>query len=150
MKKAYLITLTLFFCISICIRAQDRLSFNRNYNKNLFSIDGDSLYLGHNYNYYKEQFKKKTTMRNAGIVFTSLGVGLFISDIILANLNTINFATSEKILYASMGTVAVGIPLWITGGVKRKKNRKAMLHLENKASLSFGITNSGIGLVLNF
>jgi len=44
----------------------------------------------------------------------------------------------------------VGMPLFISGGIRSLNNKKAMNKIDNYPKLTFGTTNYGIGLVLNF
>jgi len=116
---------------------------------NLYTYgDGsDSIYKGQNYDYYNTTFNKATKMRNAGIILTSAGVGLFIGAQIASNTN---LNTTAVLLFSSIATLSAGVPLWIAGSIKRKNNRKAMEQIKRNTSISFRTTNNGVGLVLTF
>ena len=50
---------------------------------------------------------------------------------------------------AGTGMQTAGIPLWISGGIKRRNNKKAMEELE-RLGLAIRASSHGIGLFLNF
>ncbi len=109
--------------------------------------EADSIYNGHNYDYYKATYKKATKLRNTGIVLTTVGVGLFVGALIASNTN---LNTTTVLFFSSVGSLSLGATLWIVGSVKRKNKRKAMAQIKRNKSLSFGTTNNGVGLVFNF
>lgn len=124
------------------------------------AISSDSLYNSLPYSYYYENYQKGSTLKTAGMVVTFVGLGLVVTGSILglrknAIDNTAGFAGG--VLMFTIGTISVlvGVPLWIAGGSKRKKNRKAMekgwpQHTNNSKTLSVAMTNNGAGLVWNF
>ncbi|RLD74556.1 MAG: hypothetical protein DRJ10_16770 [Bacteroidetes bacterium] len=56
-------------------------------------------------------------------------------------------------VFVGLGAIihtAIGVSLWSQSTLKVKNNKKAMQMTNPITSLSFGTTNNGIGLVLNF
>lgn len=145
MKKIFLITSILL--AGMLIQAQQRISDVQCMNLQTYGIGSDSLYNGHNYDYYNAIFKKATKMRNAGISLTSAGVILY-GGALLASGTNLN--TMAVLFFSSIATLCTGIPLWIVGGTKRKNNRKAMEQINRTINISFRPTHTGIRLVLNF
>ena len=47
-------------------------------------------------------------------------------------------------------TTSIGAPIWISGNLKKTNNKKAMKQAITYSSLTFGITQNGVGLVYNF
>ena len=111
------------------------------------TIESDSLYEGHNYNYYYEQYREAKSMRIFGIVLTSLGVGAFVTGVVYMN---INFDTGTPFLLTGFIVAQGGGAIWIVQSIKVNKNRNAMEQIKRSTSLSFGATDSGVGLVLRF
>ncbi|MFC2101711.1 hypothetical protein ACFLS7_01835 [Bacteroidota bacterium] len=145
MKK---LLLFLLLTVSInLIQAQQQISYVQYTNLQTFSSEPDSLYNGHNHDYYNAIFKKATKLRNAGIILTSVGVGLFVGSQIASNTN---LNTTTILFLSSVSAISAGTPLWISGSVKRKNNRKAMEKIKGNMSISFRTTPNGVGLVLNF
>lgn len=107
------------------------------------------------YDYYNIQYLKALGQKRAGLTFTLLGAGCVIISInILANSNSAVSSTAQlgTILFTT-GTVAfhLGLPYLISGSVKAKNNKKAMLkHKQKEASLNIGLTNNGIGFIIKF
>ena len=58
--------------------------------------------------------------------------------------------THGYIFFGGTIVLSVGIPLWISGGIKASNNQKAMEIINRKTNLSFEATNNGVGLVLSF
>ena len=120
--------------------------------------DPEVLYKGHNFSYYNEIYRKATVQRSAGIVLTVLGAFLGTTGVITLSNNSKNSAynnTSGNMLGTTilvLGAISfdVGLPMWISGGIKRSNNRKAMEEIERNMNLSFGVSRDGVGLVLKF
>jgi len=144
-------TLVLFLTIVVnanLVQAQQQISYIKHKNPQTFRSEKDSLYKGHNYDYYNAMFKKATKQRNNGIIITSAGVGLLIGVQVASN--NINVKTVGVISVASLVCIGTGTPIWIVGSVKRKKSRKAIEEIKRNLSLSFGTNQHGIGLALIF
>ncbi len=112
----------------------------------------DGLYRGKDYNYYAEAFRVSTNQRNAGVIFTVIGLGLEIGGFaVAANSNTFRDDNLAALLIVTGGILEmVGIPLWVAGGVKRANNKRVMNDMERNMNLSFGASGYGAGLVLKF
>jgi len=52
--------------------------------------------------------------------------------------------------YGGILLIQVGIPLMIAGSIVARNNKKAIQSKNKDVSLSLGITNSGVGLVMRF
>ena len=108
----------------------------------------DNLYKGHNCDYYNMKYKQGTTQKWAGVILTSCGLGVIIAGGIYgANQDLDVLATSFISGLVISGT---GAALWISGGIKRTNNRKALEECKQAMNLSFGMNNNGVGLALNF
>lgn len=129
------------------MQAQQKISDVQYMNLQTYGGESDSLYNGHNYDYYKAIFKKVTKLRNAGISLTSAGVGLYITALLASGTN---LNTTAVLFFSSVATLCTGVPLWIVGGSKRKKSRKEMEQIKRNTNISFRTTHNGVGLVLNF
>lgn len=145
MKKLFLAVSILF--ASMFVQAQQRISDIHYTKLQIYSSEYDSLYNGHNHDYYDAIFKRATKMRNTGIGLASAGVGLFAGAMVASGTN---LNTTAVLLYLSIAPVCVGFPFWIAGSVKRQNNMKAMKQIKRNTNISFRTTNTGIGLVLNF
>jgi|GEM_PF-2567441 len=95
------------------------------------------------YSYYQPIFRKATRQRNIGIAMTFVGV--FFEIIGLAFSST---GSDDKLgwFIAGFAIRNVGIPVWISGGIKRGNNRRAMDYLRLKKLFSVGPASNGIEL----
>lgn len=108
----------------------------------------DNLYKGHNCDYYNNKYRQGTTQKWAGVILTSCGLGIAIAGGIYgANQNLDVLGTS---VLSGFVISSAGAALWISGGIKRTKNNKALEECKRTMNLSLGTTNNGVGLVLNF
>ena len=115
------------------------------------------LYKGHDYNYYNEKYMKANGQKRFGVIFTLLGTGLAVGGVvILANeANKYVYNESNVVVGALMyvnGIILfnIGVPLWISGGIKKTNNRRAMEATKRSMNLSLGTTNNGAGLIVRF
>jgi hypothetical protein len=111
------------------------------------------LYKDHDYEYYQKIYKSATAKRGAGIVLTIMGVGIVITGIVIQgkdNNSMKNNLNGGALLALGFIFETIGIPLWISGGVKRANNKKAMEEIQKNMNLSFGASRYGIGLTLKF
>ncbi len=120
---------------------------------------GQAKYSGHNYNYYFAKYKGATSRRNIGIGLTILGTGLTIGGTAILAVESGKVASQQSDARINAGatmyligviSVNVGVPLWISGGIKRGNNKRAMDATRNNLSLSAATTGHGIGLMFNF
>ena len=99
-------------------------------------------------NLYKQ---KAVTMRNAGVILTSCGVGIIAIGILVGeNYPSESFSdwTGAVIVVlsamAGIATAVVGIPLWAVGGSRKTKAELSLQKFnivpENSMALGFGIT----------
>ncbi len=116
----------------------------------LHQFTTDSLYKGHDYKYYDRKFNVATRLKRTGAILTLSGIG---TGVMLAfgeiNGGVPQQLTPHLVVVASL-TILVGAPLWIIQSSKVKNNQKAMEMIKRNTSLSIGVTNTGVGLVLNF
>ncbi len=106
------------------------------------------LFKNHDFDYYKHLRHKSKIQAALGLTLTIVGIGAVIGG------NSINTKTDggsgSIIIIAGIASVNVGLTAMIMGLVNVRKSKKAMELTKRKESLSFGITNNGLGLVLNF
>ena len=109
------------------------------------------------YDYYKNEIKKATTIRNIGrglviagpiLVASTFGVGLAMYAKGVDD--NVGIPVLYGLLSASILVELVGIPLWIAGGTKRTKLRREMETTYPGIKLSFGPTRYGVGLSFVF
>lgn len=132
--------ITILF-IAVTAFAQNKVPVNKNSTQST-AISGVNM---HDAAYYKTTMVRATRMRNAGIILTSAAAGLYAAALISANANT---RISPIFLTTWFCAINIGVPLWIAGGIKRKNNRKKIEQISKTLRISFGITNNGVGLVL--
>lgn len=118
------------------------------------SDPGDpEMYRGHNYAYYQRLFYGSKKRQGVGVFLTVLGVGLEIGGFVIASNE---YATDNELVTAGnlllIGSLmeTVGIPLWISGAVRKGNNRKAMQEIERQRGLTIGVNKSGFGLAYRF
>lgn len=114
--------------------------------------DSDGVNYEHDYAHYKETYLSATRQKNAGIFLTILGV--FLEGTSLA-LSASNDSQENEDAYLAVfvgGAImeTVGIPLWISGGVKRANNKKAMQETGKPKSISLKPRLNRIALAINF
>ncbi len=145
MKIIFLFTSILL--AGLLTHAQQRIPDVQFMNLQTYVVEFDSLYNGHNYDYYNAIFKKATNLRNAGISLTSAGVCFYVGSFIASG---VNLNTTAVLFLLSVATISLGVPLWIAGGVNRKNNRKVMEQIKKNTSISFRVASNGVGLVFSF
>jgi hypothetical protein len=107
------------------------------------------LYKGNNYEFYKLQYKKSKSQVTAGIIFTVLGVGGILAGARIDSSND-SEQLARGFYIGGLVFVTFGVPVWISGSIKAANNKRAMELTKSTTHLSFGTTNNGVGLVLNF
>ena len=110
------------------------------------------LYNGHDYDYYYKTSLNATSRRNCGIVFTFMG---FLTESAALLMVSTSVKESDKkiiniILVVGIVMENIGIPLWISGGIKRRNNLQIMEKMEMQEHLSFGPTRHGVGFRFRF
>ncbi len=109
---------------------------------------GNSLYKGHNYKHYAEKYEEANKRKIAGIIVSAIGLSEVLAGLIF--LDNSHGPAPQMLIFGGTIAFSVGIPIALSGGIEASNNKKAMKKIKNNASLSFGTTNHGIGLVLNF
>ena len=129
-------------------------------------MQDDDLYKGHGYNYYLDKYNDATKIRKTGRILIFAGLPTCVVGLIGFGIgygkswggddDAGAFAWTGLFLFTT-GFIAfnIGIPMAITGSIKRNNNRKSMdAGWPNKnpelVNLSFGTTRDGIGLILKF
>ena len=115
---------------------------------NLQVVESYAVYNGHNYNYYAKKYDEANKKKTAGIIVGVVGLAEVLAGLIMLDSHNEPFPQ----LFILVGTigVSVGTPLAISGGIEAANNKKAMEKANSSAKLSLGLTNNGVGLVLNF
>lgn len=125
------------------------------------TLNESSLYVeeginSDDYNYYLSESKRSLKTKKTGMFLSVFGVAAsaFGYFHLLDNGGGIRSEDGDAII----GSVAfiggtllanIGIPIWISGGVKYGNNKKAMAKIENKqAQLKLGHTDHGFALIL--
>jgi len=146
---------------AIAVKWNDQYLNLKEHNANTVNEIGPN-YKGHNYDYYHVLHLKAQTQRNVGIGLTAGGLLFYIVGVQMAtsagyNEHTEEFDDEEAAARAGLVIIGgaimitVGIPLWISGGIKNSNNKLAMAKCKQpNMSLKFGGTKNGLGLVLNF
>jgi hypothetical protein len=115
--------------------------------------DDSYLYKGHNYDYYQNLYYRAGIQQGFGIFLSILGVGLEVTGVVMANkgeLYSSSYETGTKLIWVGSFCEIFGIPLWISGGIRKANNRKAMEEIDHLKSLTFGRNPDGIGLSYKF
>jgi len=118
-------------------------------------------YNGKSYDYYFAEHIKARSRKVTGIVLTFSGVVFSVIGLNKVSDNTDddgnitgneNEVQSGALIYlGGLIMTNVGIPLWVSGTIKDNNNKMAMSKCKDAhASLNFGFTTSGIGLVYKF
>lgn len=109
------------------------------------------------YSYYEGEYFNAKKRRNGGVFLTVFGLSGFIAGSLVAMENKDD---SEKESLGGVGTgifisatvmTGIGIPLWISGSSRMKKNRIILETMEEKPiSLQVSSSKYGIGISLRF
>ncbi|NOR86675.1 MAG: hypothetical protein GQ527_03610 [Bacteroidales bacterium] len=121
----------------------------------------DTTFSSGNYNYYYQQHLQAQKRKGTGMVLVISGVGFSVVGSVVMGINSDENgeidgsraqARSGAIMYiGGIIMTNIGIPLWISGGIKSGNNKRAMEKCKKpKLSLNFGLTNNGLGLVYRF
>jgi hypothetical protein len=106
--------------------------------------------LNKNYTYFESKYNKAKYNMISGVLLTVSGVTLtYVGHLMTNDKNDNNDKAGQISLVSGVVLVAVGIPVLIVNSYKKGKYKKEM-EKYNQTNLSLGITNNGIGLVLNF
>jgi len=80
-------------------------------------------------------------------------VGLEVGGYVIANCKNVNqqeMVTAGNLVLIGSLMEAVGIPLLISGGIRKANNRKAMEEIERNQGLTLGLQQYGFGLGWRF
>jgi len=113
------------------------------------SNEHDGLFKGQDYKYYKLQYEKSKSQVTTGIIFTVLGVGGILAGSRIGQSNE-SEQLSRGFYIAGIVFVNFGVPVWISGAIKKNNNNEAMKRTKKDIILSFGMKNNGVGLAINF
>ena len=116
-------------------------------------ITGRELYRGKPYAYYEKLFYGSRTRQGVGVFLTLLGVGLEVGGFVIASNQYVTDSelnTAGNLILIGSLMETLGIPLWISGGIRKANNRKAMEEMKKNSSLSLGFNNYGVGMVYRF
>jgi len=122
-----------------------------NNNSKSYQSNQSGLYRGHDYDYYNKLYKRAKGSAGFGGFMTIIGLGGSIAGSVMTLDDQTN--NDEAAFIATIaGAVLfnIGLPVWISSGVKKRNNKNAMEMTNRNTNLSFGTTNNGVGLVLNF
>ena len=115
---------------------------------NLKPLESYVLYKGFNHSYYTEKYEQARIKQRVGLLVGVAGFIELITGILL--MGDTDVPIPQVLFLTGIATISTGVPLAISGLVEEKKNREAMEKTKNNARLSLGLTNHGVGLVLNF
>jgi hypothetical protein len=118
----------------------------------VLEIDPDK-YRGKDYKYYERLFYGARTRQRIGILFTFSGLGLEIAGIVMSNKDNLTTAEMNRaagIYLAGAILENLGIPLWISGGIKKANNRKAMKKIKKQQDIYLGWNSYGVGVGFRF
>jgi hypothetical protein len=119
----------------------------------------DSIYEGYNYEQYQALYKKANHKRIVSFAVFAVGAGLGTYGVVIMRKSiregdeTDNYAQFRRGLGITVvGTAFIvgGIVVASKSGKKMREYKREMRKLENDMTLSFAITNNGVGLVLCF
>ena len=109
------------------------------------------------YSYYEEEYFNARKRRSGGIFLSTFGLSGFIAGSLVAIENN---NEPEKEGIGGVGTgifitaavmTGIGIPLWISGSTKMKKNRTILEEIDTKRfSLKLTSTADGLGIAIIF
>ena len=101
-------------------------------------------YIIEHYQYLKKKSRTKALV-GAGLVVT--GITLFT---IAAIQNPLSETTPFIMFFGGQIIFHIGVPLMIAGSIATRNNEKAIQIKQKDISLSFGVTNYGLGVVMRF
>ena len=102
---------------------------------------------------FQSLYESSNRQRRFGVAFTFFGfIGIVAGAVILSDNTTQNDGGGALLYVGGAILFHVGIPLWISGGVRKKNNFNAMQRKKNELSLSLVPSSygKGIGLMLAF
>jgi hypothetical protein len=118
----------------------------------LKEFDQDTAQTQYDLDYYEASLKKAMIMRNTGIGLTIGGLGLAGVGMMTAMASNTweGIGIGGFIFIAGGAVMIIGLPPWIAGSIKVRKNREAIDNIERRLSFSLGPNSYGIGLRVRF
>jgi hypothetical protein len=134
----------LLICYFNLTHAQDIRTLNR--------INDDTSRAGGDIEYYNGLLEKAIRTRNTGMGLTLAGLGMTgLGMVIALSSNSWNGIGVGVFVFGIGGlTTLIGIPPWVTGSVKVRKNRNAIENIKTRLSFSLGPNSRGIAFQLRF
>ena len=129
------------------------------------NIDSLKMLVYNNINYveYYNRFRSSNRQRLTGIMMTSISGGIILLTGGITIYNSTHqdeyesmesgFFTAFAVVFFAGATIVsmIGVPILIKGSIMRKNNLEALQKCRKpEMSLKFGLTQSGVGLMLNF
>lgn len=102
---------------------------------------------------YQYNYKKAINQKRSSLIVACIGVGCSLTAIysLSQNGDFLSPSLSSSIFIAGGVLFNFGVPMWISNSVKAKKSKESILkHQDKEISMNVGITNNGIGLIVNF
>jgi len=119
----------------------------------------DTLYEGHNYEYYQKLYKSSSFKKTMSLVLIPIGAGLGVWGVYQMR-NSIRENESSENYKAFRGGLALlfggallftgGIVVSISSGKNKRISKKAIEELKGNTALSFVVSKNGVGLILRF
>ena len=97
--------------------------------------------------HYQDLKKKSLTKALVGAGLVVTGITLFT---IAAIQNPLSETTPFIMFFGGQIIFHIGVPLMIAGSIATRNNEKAIQIKQKDISLSFGVTNYGLGVVMRF
>ena len=105
------------------------------------------------YKRFESLYKSASGTKGFGVTFTIIGfVGIIAGASMITDQSYDNDPSGILLYYGGAVFFHVGIPFWISGGIKKRNNYNAMQRRKNELSLSLIPSNfgNGIGVALKF
>lgn len=104
-----------------------------------------------NYEYSIEHYQQ---LHKKALTKAYIGAGLMVTGVVLFTIGAMRNPISEAgpfiMFFSGEILFLVGTPFMIAGSIMARNNKKAIKSKQKDLSLLFGVTNSGIGLMMKF
>lgn len=124
--------------------------------KQLIKQYPQGAYVSENYEYYSMKYSRASTNVVLGSIMTLLGAGVAAGGFATMTKKMEDYPNTEIngagffMVLLGLGSVGVGIPVAIKGGINKQKYKELMFLEQRSASLRLQTTPNGVGLVLKF
>jgi ABC-type uncharacterized transport system permease subunit len=115
------------------------------------------IYEGHDYAYYNDLYKKASGQMILGIGLAVLGGGMVAGSFAVMTKNANEYEWDEGINGTGIGLlllgaagIGTGIPISVSGAMKKKRYKPPMDEIKRQANLSLNTSSYGLQLVLKF